>query len=303
MIPLSPPERQMAQEPTGTTLNKGLFERVTGYQQVVVLLAGFAYALGYASRALHAFENNLGALPGVRFEYLVAGTLLLIPPIALCLFLWGVWRSAKLLAAWAAKDQKRKAVVPKVLGGGVLLGMVTVFVPDPVKTIGLFFFVGCFLYLILYFTVADESPSTSEAKPERANVRRSQKIFSGLGHAALYFWGASMALSIILMLVGAFALSLLYGAIAIRYVPQEFGGVKPKWAVLDLSPEQLSKELRSLIASPGENLDSKVVRSRPLEVFSTSEPWLVRLPSPGVREPPRSIRLDGKAVLSVEWCR
>jgi hypothetical protein len=304
MIPLSPAEREIGQEPTAPTLKKGLFERVAGYQQLVVLLVGFAYAFGYASRALHAFENNLGALPGVRFEYLVAGTLLLIPPIALCLVLWGVWRSAKRLAAWAAKDPKRKAGVPKALSAGFLLGMVTVFLPDPVQTVGSFFSAGCILYLFTYFA-ADESPSTSDAITESASVGRWRKIFSWLGHAALYLWSATLALWTGLLFVGVFALAMLYGAIALKHVPQEFGGVKPKWGVLDLSPEQLSAELRSLIASPGENLDSssKVVRSRPLEVFSTSEPWLVRLPSPGVGVPPRSIRLDGKAVLSVEWCR
>jgi hypothetical protein len=304
MIPLSPAEREIGQEPTAPTLKKGLFERVAGYQQGVVLLAGLAYALGYVSRALHAFENNLGALPGIRFEYLVAGTLLLIPPIVLCLVLWGVWRSAKRLAAWAANDLKRKAGVTNALLGSFMLGMVTVFLPDPVKTVGVLFGVGCFLYLITYFA-ADESPSTSDAITESANVKWWQKVLSCLGHAAVYLFGALLWLWIGLLFVVVFALALLYGAIALKHVPQEFGGVKPKWAVLDLSPEQLSAELRSLIASPGENLDSssKVVRSRPLEVLSTSEPWLVRLPGPGVGVPPRSIRLDGKAVLSVEWCR
>jgi hypothetical protein len=304
MIPLSPAEREIEQEPTAPALKKGLFERVAAYQKVVVLLAGFAYAFGYASRALHAFENNLGALPGVRLEYLVAGTLLLIPPIALCLVLWGVWRSAKRLAAWAAKDPKRKAGVPNSLLGGFLLGMVTVVVlPDPVKPVGVFFGVGCFLYFATYLAAGGELPKTSDAITESASVGHWRKVLSWLGNAAIYLWGFFLALWIVLLLVLVFALAVLYGAIAVRHVPQEFGGVKPKCGVLDLSPEQLSAELRSLItASPGENLDSKVVRSRPLEIFSTSEPWLVRLPSPGVGVPPRSIRLDGKAVLSVEWC-
>lgn len=292
-------------EPTAPTIKKGLFERVAGYQQVVVLIAGFAYAFGYASRALHAFANNLGALPGVRFEYLVAGTLLLIPPVALCLGLWGVWRSAKRLAAWAAKEPQRKARVPNALIVGFLVGMVTVFFPDPVQTVGIFFGVGCFLYLLMYFAAADESRSTSEATTKSTSVGRWRKVSSWLGHAALYLWTAAVALWIGLFLVGVFALAVVLGAGALSYIPQEFGGVKPKCGVLDLSPEQLSAELRSLIASPGEHLDPslKVVRSRPLEVFTTSEPWLVRLPSPEAGVPARSIRLDGKAVLSVEWCR
>lgn len=291
-------------EQTEPILKKGLFERVAGYQQQVLLLGGVAYAFGYASRSLHAFENNLGALPGVRLEYLVAGALILIPPIALWLALWGVWRSAKGLATWAAKNPQRKARVPKALTGGVLLGTATVFFPDPIKTVGMFFFVGCFLYLCTYFA-ADESPATPDAEPESASVGRWRRVSSWLGHTALYLWSVAVALWIVLLLVGAFTVAVLYGAIALKHVPQEFGGVKPKCGVFDLSPEQLSAELRSLIVSPGEHLEpsSKVVRSRPLEVFSTSEPWLVRLPSPEKGVPPRSIRLDGKAVLSVEWCR
>jgi len=319
MIPLSPDEREKGQEPISPTLKKGLFERLAGYQHAGVLLAGLAYAFGYVSRALYAYENNLGVLPGVRFEYLIAGTLLLIPPIALYLALWVIWWSAKCLAVWAAKGPKMEAGAPKrqtsvtkrqagvtwALFGGYLLGIVTErFAPERVKTIGMVVFVSCVLYWLLFIAAgAYESPSASGAETKRANVGSWGKIFRWLGHAALYLWSAAMALNIVLLLVTVFALAMLYGANALRYIPQEFGGVKPKQAVLDLSPEQLSAELRSLIANPDENLGSKVVRSKPLEVFSTSEPWLIRLPSPGVRGPQRSIRLDGKAVLSVEWCR
>lgn len=293
-----------SRDSTEPTLEKRLFERVAGYQQAVLLLAGFSYAFGYASRALHAYENNLGALPGVRFEYLVAGSLLLIPPIALSLFLWRVWRSAKRLSEWAAEDPQRKDRVPHALSAGLLLGTVMLLFPYPARTVGIFFVGGCFLYLLTYLAAAGESAATPEPT-ESASVGRRRKVSRWLGNAALYLWSAAVALWISLLLVGAFALAILYGAIALKHVPLEFGGVNPKCGVFDLSLEQLSAELRGLIVSPDEHLDqsSKVVRSRRLEVFSTSEPWLVRLPSPEAGVPPRSIRLDGKTVLSVEWCR
>jgi hypothetical protein len=147
--------------------------------------------LGYASRALHAHENNLGALPGVRFEYLVAGTLLLIPPIALCLSLWGIWRLAKCLAGWAAKGPKwdtgvikqqtsftkRQAGVGWALIGGFLLGMVTAcFAPEPVESVGIVVFMICIVFGLLFLSAgADGSRSTSGAETERTNVRRWQK--------------------------------------------------------------------------------------------------------------------------------
>jgi hypothetical protein len=217
------------------TLNKGLLDRVAGYQQVLLLLAGFAYAFGYASRALHAFENNLGALPGVRFEYLVAGTLLLIPPVALCLAIWGVWRSAKRLAAWAAKASQRKAHVQKALTGGALLGLATFLLPYPVHLVGMFFSVGCFLYLLIYFFAGGESPSSSDATTESVNVGSRGKLSSWLGwglgwlgRAAASVWTVVVALWIGLLLLGLFILAVGYGAIALKYVPQELGGVKPK---------------------------------------------------------------------------
>lgn len=332
-------QRRVAAE----ALKKGLLDRVAGYQQLVLLLAGALYAFGYLSRALNAWENNLGALPGVRFEYLVAGTLLLTPPVALCLAGWGVWRSAKWLVAWAAKADERKARVQYTLTSGMLLGLGIVFLGsllsrESVQIVGVFFAIGCFLYLLIYFQAGGEAPatpavtkksasgeapstsaatkegasgdasSTSAATKEGASVRRGGKISSWLGwlaRAAGYVVTAFFALWIGLLLFLLLILAVGYGAIALNYVPQELGGVKPKCGVLDLSPEQLSPELRTLIASPGQQLDpsSKVVRSIPLEVFTTSEPWLVHLPRAAVGGPPRSIRLDGKVVLSVEWCR
>jgi len=310
------------------TLKQGLFERLASYQQTALVLAGSLYAFGYLSRALNAWENNLGALPGVRFEYLVAGALMLIPPVALCLAMWGVWRSAKWLVAWAAEADRRKARVQNALTSGILLGcgllgLGKLLSRDSLKIVGILFFTGCFLYLVIYFLAGGEAPatshatkegasgdasSTSDATKEAASVRRRGKISSWLGWLARgvgYIWTALVALWIGLLLLLLLILAVGYGAIALNYVPQELGGVKPKCGVLDLSPEQLSPGLRTLIASPGQDLDPslKVVRSIPLDIFTTTEPWLIHLPSATVGAPPRSIRLDGKVVLSVEWCR
>jgi hypothetical protein len=290
---------------TEPTFKKGLFAGVAGFKEGVLLLAGFAYAFGYLSRALHAFENNLGALPGVRFEYLVAGAFLLIPPTALCLLLWGVWRSWKRLVVWAAETPQRKRGVPMALFIGFLLGGAMVFLRDPLKTAGMWVLVGFAFSFILYFAAGGEPLGNSDATTDSASVGFWGKVLGCLGDVALYLWGATLALQMGILLLLAFALAVLYGAIALKHVPQEFGGVKPKCGVFDLVPEQLSAELRGLIADPDDHLDptSKVIRSRRLEVFSTSEPWLVRVPRKAPTEHPRSIRLDAKAVLSVEWCR
>ncbi|HEX5705372.1 MAG TPA: hypothetical protein VFX97_19385 [Pyrinomonadaceae bacterium] len=310
---------------------KGILERVAIYQQTAFLVAGLMYALGYLPRAINAWDNNLGALPGVRFDYLVAGALLLIPPVALCLAIWGVWLSAKRLAASAADDPQRKTRIQNLLTGGMLLGMgMVIFFPDRVKTVGSFLMVVSFLYLLIYLYAADKFSSTSETPtesgklpstsetptesgkltptsktPKSSSVGRWQKVLNGVGKAAAWAWTGLTAAWVGLLLILVFAFVVLFGVFAIKYVPQELGGISPKCGLLDLSPEQLSSEVRSLIVDPGDPIDpsAKVIRSKPLEVFSTSDPWLIRVPNPKGVGPARSLRLDGKAVLSVEWCR
>lgn len=291
-------------EPPAPILKKGLFERVAAYQQTALLLGGIAYVFGYLSRALNALENNLGALPGVRFEYLVGGTLLLIPPVALCLFFWGVWRSAKMLAAWAAEVSGRKERVSRALLVAFVLAMIVGIVGDGrISVVGMIIFSSTIIYFFIFQVVANESSSPSSATIRSESVEWWQKGLSWIGKGALYVWSAVLVLLSGVFLLLLFVLAVGYGSIALKYVPQELGGVKPKCGVFDLSPEQLSPELRSLIVS-GDHLDpsSKVIRSRSLEVFTTSEPWLIRMPGPADGVPARSIRLDGKAVLSVEWC-
>lgn len=298
-------------EPRAPILKKGLLERVAAYQQTALLLAGIAYVFGYLSRALNAFDNNLGALPGVRFDYLVAGTLLLLPPVTVCLFFWGVWRSAKLLAAWAAEAPGREAYVTKPLAASFFLGLMVAFVGKKVIgegwvfIAGLLFFSSSIIYLFIFFVAANKSSSPSSGTKKSGDSTGWWKWPSRVGQGVLWVWALVVMLLSGIFLLMLFVLAMGYGTIALRYVPQELGGVEPKCGVLDLSPEQLSPELRSLIVSPGEQPDpsAKVIRSRPLEVFTTGEPWLIHMPGPVAGGPARAIRLDGKAVLSVEWCR
>ena len=155
-------------EPPPPILKKGLFERVAGYQQTALLLSGIAYVFGYLSRSLNAFDNNLGALPGARFEYLVGGTLLLLPPVALCLFFWGIWRSVKMLAAWAVEVSGRKERVSRVLLVSFVLAMVVGIVGDGwVSTVGMVVFSSIIIYFFMFQMVANESSSASSNDKKR----------------------------------------------------------------------------------------------------------------------------------------
>lgn len=283
------------------------FERFASYRDVGVLVTGLAYALGYASRSLHAFNYNLGALPGVRFEYLVAGALLLIPPTVLCLVLWSMWLIAKRLAAWAAACPNRKGRVSNTLLGSVFLSMfVAMSVKNSSVVNGAFsvFIVSIFFWLLFLNASEEPFPATATA-PIGASPPRWRRLLDPLGRILLYLWGGALALNLSILLLLILFLAVLFGANALTHVPQEFGGVKPKCGVLDLVPEHLSPELRTLLVGSDLSIDpkSKVLRSKPLDVYATNHPWLIRVRGTLAGEHTRSIRLSGGAVQSVEWCR
>ena len=78
-----------------------VLDRVLRWRDRVALAAGLAYGLGYASRALHAWDFNFGALPGARFDYVIAGLLLLVPSAGLAALLWLLHAGALRLQAWS----------------------------------------------------------------------------------------------------------------------------------------------------------------------------------------------------------
>jgi hypothetical protein len=115
-----------------------------------------------------------------------------------------------------------------------------------------------------------------------------------------------------------FAHVILTSASALQLVPQEFGGVKPKLAILDLERSALSPELADSLAEPEiqtnsiaarpavTRISAAVMRSRCVYVFSTADPWLVQIRAAdrigkSGRAIYRSIRISSDAVHSVEW--
>jgi hypothetical protein len=284
---------------------KPLLERLVGYRDAGLLLAGVAYALGYASRSLHAFDYNLGPLPGARFDYVVAGALLLLPPGALCLAGWLLWRGIKRAAAWAAKRPGGTQRVSNALGAAWMLGIAVVaFAPNPMVANGaMFLFITAFALSIAFAAANEESPGTAPSARETSASSR-HWVSAFLERLGVFLMGLAMLLMALLPLI-LFVGSVLFGAIALTHVPQEFGGVKPKCAVIDLVPEQLSPELLTLLVGNSPNPSaSKVLRSQRLELYTTSAPWLVRVHDsvPGAGSS-RSLRLGDSAVRSVEWCR
>lgn len=305
-----------------------------------LVIGGIAYAFGYLSRAVSAWENNLGPLPGARFDYLVAGALLLILPALLGLTLWLVWRSAKVLARMAANDPERRKTIGAAFGwaitGSILVFVLTIPWHSIIARIALILFSASMAYWLMYLfarerlatksadAVENDVPTTGrhsvEPKPTVSaeetpswgvrirswgvRFRRAGPIFGqALGNAFQASVGFAMIASIGLQILVLFLMSALLGSKALENLPPELGGVHPKWAILDLDTSNLSLRMQSKLvdATRDTSTASGVRASIPLEVYSTSGPWLVRIPSSDVPAARPSLRLEADAVRSVEW--
>ncbi|HEX3145264.1 MAG TPA: hypothetical protein VHQ64_14925, partial [Pyrinomonadaceae bacterium] len=113
-----------------------------------------------------------------------------------------------------AEAPQRKARIHNALIGAMALGFGTVFFRKAVAIVGIFFSLGCFLYLLLIdFAEGGESSSASAATTERKTARRRGKVFrlvkkvaSAVAHVAGVFWKAVVALWIGLLLLGVSSL-------------------------------------------------------------------------------------------------
>jgi hypothetical protein len=288
-------------------------DRIKSTWDRLVILAGLAYGLGYFSRALHAWDSNFGALPGVQFDYLVAGFLLSLPVVVLSGAAWLIYKGSALLRAWGKQNRTeaiflQARVLSPMAGVSAVVFVVSIwFITEESqqKWIQGICLAVILLGMALGAIVTPENEHKHEPSP--APLTRRSPWFR-LMHQC---WGALVFLAaygvkayfvvtfFFLFFTAAFA-----GAAILRYLPQELGGVKPKCAILDIIVEQVSPELALILLPPsGTAPVTKVVRSKQINVYSTTGPWLIRTPDASTTGQARSLRLSSSAVGSVEWLR
>jgi len=292
-------------------------------RDIALIASGLIYVAGYLSRAIHAWDHNLGALPGAQFEYFVAGFVLLLPLGLLCLAVWLLWRALQWVAKWASGSDKRAKVVANVFGFGIY-GSVALFLAGgieyvarrvPLEDISLWTLLST-IGLYMMYSAALGSLQTPSETPREQHASAPPKVFdapdkpraerSPLGwflrvHGwIVQFLGWITAVNLALLVLLGVLLMPLLGSIAVRYVPQELGGVQPKCATFDLVRATLSPVMQSTLAEPT-GPGEKVVRSLPLEVYSSTEPWLVKVPHQAERS--TTYRLNKEVVYSVTWFR
>lgn len=285
-------------------------ERLKAQWERAAVFGGLAYALGYVARALNAWEFNFGALPGARFDYLIAGVFLAFPVALLAGTLWLLYGVARRIRQWALDNASRTARTrDRYLPAVALASMLAVALDDLVadEAVRRWVFATAVAALVAAtVTGALLAPETPTKRPGRASAAGTWPgvLFGAIARTVGAAVGALFTAYIGAVLILAFAAAALVGSQLLSKWPQELGGVKPKCAILDLAVDQLSPEVASMLAGPPADgaAASRIVRSHRLEVYSTSGPWLVRVPAAAASAPPRrSLRLPDQAVRAVEW--
>ena len=287
------------------------FDVLKQYWDRAAIFTAVAYALGYAARSLHAWDFNFGALPGARFEYLVAGFMIAIPVATLAASCWGIYRLSGALRRWSRlNEQASLAVQKKVLTPMILIGFLALvpryFLVDGSTAATAFGTIAGVLIssaVILSAVLATGADHDRERHPrDREYSNNAIRIVAITLHYVSAVLNSFMTVYFGLLFVLIFLAAAFYGAYALRFLPQEFGGVRAKCGILDLVTDQLSPELTMLLVEPRpSNAErSSVLRSKRLAVYSTSGPWLIRLETEE-DHPHRSFRIADSAVKSVEW--
>jgi hypothetical protein len=293
-------------------------------------LIGFAgvYAFGYLARALHAWEHNLGVLPGVELQFFVAGLVLLIPPALVALALLALWRLLGRVVRWEGDDAMRRTRNDTWTGALLTAGVLVValagaadaawdgrVVPKAVtSTIAI---IGIMMILIGFVT----NVGLQFARPDRGEHDVAPSADTGrvgvLGWVsrALELFGAVMNAVFVanlgLLVAWLLVLGMFFGAFGLLpRLPQALGGAKPRCAQFDVPPAALSKSLvHALFAKQGAGVDaaSRPLRSDAVLVYySGSDALLFKLPADetgaGATSAGATFELKRTAIGAISWC-
>lgn len=252
-----------------------------GDQRPGVLAIGTAlYVLGWGVWAVNAWRLGLGMLPAVEAQYLMAGA----PPLAILAAAWlgvryfrrGLERGVSWLNRPGAPLWRRIVVAAiATISASAFATVCTVWwdVDPPAWKMGIVFALMFISLAAITLTFGSGAGREHEVLP------RLQRWLSANG-------GITMA--------AVFAIALYVRVFA--EIPQEFGGLQPRCAALDVDAEKLSaetlKDLRRDTAA------ARVVRTRRMEIdFATNDFTLVR-PFGGERV----YRLDSGAISAMMSC-
>ena len=261
--------------------------RFSNLRDGLLVIAGATYILGYLVWSFHAWKNRLGMLPALDAQYFMAGIIPLVILVAVYYLVVHADKLRKRYSEWFIKDnntrlKKRLFTAINSCFWGALVAVVILArfsdkypCLDPVVVIFMSIFIVCVLIM----------PSLGS----RSLIDR------------FLSWYQNFVVILFIVLFG-FVGILAYSEIVYPKIPQEFGGVRPNYAYLDIVLDQTSTEtLQAIIPYDIPNTNGIVVRSNLVDVyFVGSDTLLVKAHGQAGRNTP-TYKLQRDIIQAVIW--
>ncbi|MFL6228317.1 MAG: hypothetical protein ACJ741_06025 [Pyrinomonadaceae bacterium] len=286
-------------------------------RDLLLIVAGGLYALGYAVWACNAYANNLGLLPAVDFQYFIAGITPALFLLVLSLTITGIFLFKQKLGDWLDPARRWGKYLRRFVVFVFFLSFLLFIVADndtlkrayPAQT-GRVGVVAGLILIVTLILLPPRKRSTADLQP----VRTARGATSELGKALatlrddgflvlMSFLGTVYAVGIALLLTW---LGLYFFVVKLYpRLPQEFGGVRPRCAFLELKRAEVSDEIQeALLPQPAPSADTQTARSVQLDVhFSDSNLMLVKPHAQPGEFRSRTFEIKKEAVRAVVWCK
>jgi hypothetical protein len=236
------------------------------YRDGVLLVVGISYVLGYVVWSVHAWQENLGLVPALRFQYILAG---IVPLVGYGLYV-AVLVGLLAVTGWLMTRTP-----------GTLLAVATL-----VVLLGILVAVGAFAIRPitgLWGTLVYAASSVV--------VLVTGMAFSGVG--VLPITSRWIALNLAISFIA------LYALVLYPNIPQALGGVRPDCAYLEVSAGVIGRQTLETLGAPATG--GTIVRTARVLVMASGSGKIFVRPA-NRRNEPFVVRLNEDDVSTVTSC-
>lgn len=253
-------------------------------------MAGATYVLGYLVWSVNAWANNLGMLPALETQYFVAGIIpMLILALAILAFR-GERRFRRWYLKWLSPAEIRrlkwKRRLFKAIDGSIVVTIV-IFVVLAILADWIPILKQIIVYLALFLCIL------ILFLPAHKGIRR---------WTSLIFYAYQRLLVVMTIGLLSFLAVFLYAFVAYPNIPQEFGGLRPRCAYLDISQNQIAKEtLVQIVPNDVLYSNKQVVQSNRVDVYFSGRDSILIKPH-GQEAIKSTFEIKQDAIMAVTWC-
>jgi hypothetical protein len=247
-------------------------------KDLIIVLTGTLYVLGFLSWAMFSWEFGLGPVSAVDEQYLVAGIVPLLIGLVVVLAVWSLLKLSAWLAGTPSSWQRTVGRRSLTVGPFVFIATFVVAKATGLAITG---------YGILVGTLAMIIGGMLLRKDATADARSMQKF--GLRYGMLF--------AVVFGLAG-FGM---YWSRVFPRLPAALGGPSPRCVLLDIDGSRLSSETMTAILGDKPS-SGGVDRSRRLYLIRTADEFLVLTPEPEIRHGMSVFRIDRNHLTAIMPC-